>query len=128
MLDTKVLTSWNALMIRGLALAGRLLDDADYIAAAEKAMSFLLRHHRTVDGGFCRSSREGKAKVAGFLDDYAYVAQALMELHRATRDEKWKTEAEGVVTQMQRRFASPAGALLHRCRPKRSAGSAGGGG
>ncbi len=111
MLDTKVLTSWNALMIRGLAQAGRLLGETRYIAAAEEAMRFLMRCHRSDDGGFWRCSRDGKAKVAGFLDDYAYVAQALLELHHATGSGSWKSEAEAVVTQMQRRFASPAGAF-----------------
>ena len=111
MLDTKVLTSWNALMIRGMALAGRLLDEPTFTAAAERAMSYLLGHHRTPDLGLYRSSRDGAAKVSGFLDDYAAVAHALLELHRTTGSEKWLTEANGVVEQMQRRFTSPAGAL-----------------
>ena len=111
MLDTKVLTSWNALMVRGLAQAGRLLGEIKYLAAAEKAMRFLMQHHRSDDGGFWRCSRDGNAKVAGFLDDYAYVAQALLELHRATNSDAWKTQAEAVTVQMRRRFASPAGAF-----------------
>jgi len=64
LLDTKVLTSWNGLMIRGLAIAGRILDERRYTDAAAKAAEFLLSEHVTPDGGLYRTSREVAADRA----------------------------------------------------------------
>jgi len=111
LLDTKVLTHWNALMIRGMAMAGRLLDDPRYLEAAVRATEFLLKHHRDPGGGLYRASREGQSKVAAFLDDYAATAQALLELKRSTGEQKWLREAEDISAQMMRRFSSSAGAM-----------------
>ena len=80
LLDTKILTSWNALMIRGLAHAGQVLNERRYVDAASRAAEFLLTRHRTPDGGLYRTSRDGAAKFNGFLDDYAIMCQALLVL------------------------------------------------
>jgi uncharacterized protein YyaL (SSP411 family) len=82
LLDTKILTSWNALMIRALAFAGDVLHEPRYAQAATRAADFLLTHHRTPTGGLYRTSREGRAKYDAFLDDYAYLAEALLTLDR----------------------------------------------
>jgi len=102
MLDTKILTGWNALMLRGLAHAGRVLNEPRYLTAARKAADFLLTAHRSVDGGLHRVSRDGRAKGEGFLDDYAFMAQALLSLDR-------KEEAEQIVRQMCERFEDTEG-------------------
>ncbi|HEX8524957.1 MAG TPA: DUF255 domain-containing protein [Tepidisphaeraceae bacterium] len=104
MLDTKIITSWNALMIRGLAHAGNILQEPRYLDAAGKAADFLLRAHRMADGGLFRTSRDGKAKYAGFLDDYAFLVQALLSLRDATGEEKWKDQAAGLAAVMQEKF------------------------
>ncbi len=77
-LDGKILTSWNALMIRGLAHAGEILKETKYLRAAEKCADYLLKAHRDSDGGLLR----GGTKQPGFLDDYAFLIQALLALHR----------------------------------------------
>ncbi len=100
LLDTKILTSWNALMIRALAHGGAVLKEARYTAAAKKAADFLLTEHRTPDGGLYRSSRDGVKKYAGMLDDYAFLAQALQTLDGEPGSD--------VVSIMQSRFADPA--------------------
>lgn len=82
LLDTKILTSWNALMIRALAYAGRVLDEPKYRVAAKKAAGILWREHRTPDGGLYRTSSNGAKKHAAMLDDYAFFAQALIELDK----------------------------------------------
>ena len=70
LLDTKVLTSWNALMIRALAVGGRVLAEPRYTQAAERAATFLVEKHRDQAGRLYRTSREGSApKFAAFLDD-----------------------------------------------------------
>lgn len=104
LLDTKILTSWNALMIRALAHGGKALNEPRYIASAEKAARFLLDQHRDSSGGIYRSSREGKKKYAGFIDDYAYLAQALLALHEATAKIEWKQRAAAVAVPMLQRF------------------------
>ncbi len=108
LLDTKVITSWNALMIRALALGGQVLQDRGYLDAAARAADFLLTRHRTGDGGLFRTSRDGAAKVAGFLDDYAFLIQAMVALHDAGADERWKDAARALAAVMTGKFGDPA--------------------
>ncbi len=80
--DEKILTSWNALAIHGLARAGRLLECPDWIDAAERALDFLRdRHWR--DGRLLATSRDGEARLPAYLDDHAYLIDAILELLRA---------------------------------------------
>ena len=116
LLDTKILTSWNALMIRGLAHAGRVLNEPRYVQAAAKAARFLLSRHRTPDGGLYRTSRDGAAKYAGFLDDYAFLCHALLALSDAGAPGDWRAAADDLLAAMVARFGDD-----------RVAGAAGGG-
>jgi uncharacterized protein YyaL (SSP411 family) len=109
LLDTKIITSWNALMIRGLAHAGLVLGEGRYLAAAAKAALFLLDNHRTADGTLRRTSRDGVVKHPGFLDDYAFLAEALLSLHQATREPRWRAAAESIVSVMLLQFGDDAG-------------------
>ena len=104
LLDTKILTGWNALMIRALAHGGQVLGEWRYVDAAIRAAQFLLQHHRRPDGGLHRTSRDGKPKYNAFLDDYAFLAQALLALHEATGDTSWKQHAAGVAVSMLQKF------------------------
>lgn len=113
LLDTKIITSWNALMIRALAHGGSVLSEPRYVEASAKAASELLHVHRTPDGGLFRTSRDGAAKYAGFLDDYAFLVQAMLELSSATGDAKWKTRAGELAKVMMDRFGdSTAGGFF----------------
>jgi uncharacterized protein len=109
LLDTKVLTSWNALMIRALAHGGRVLREERYVHAAARAAQFILMHHRTSDGGLYRASRDGKTKYEGFLDDYAFLAQAMLALSESTTSGKWKDDAATVIKAMTHRFGDDDG-------------------
>ena len=91
--DTKVLTSWNGLMIRGYADAGRLLD-SKYTATAARAADFALAKLRTKDGRLLRTYSQGEAKLNGYLDDYAFLVDGLISLHQATNDRRWLTAAD----------------------------------
>lgn len=97
LLDTKIITSWNALMIRGLARVAHVTGDEKYLDAAKKAARLLLDRHVRPDGGIYRTSRDGTPKYDGFLDDYAFLAQALMCL-------KETEAAQRVVDAMRHRF------------------------
>jgi uncharacterized protein YyaL (SSP411 family) len=107
MLDTKILTSWNALMIRGLARAGEILKEERYLSAARAAAGFLLSHHRDSGGGLLRVSTGGAAAHRAFLDDYAFFIQALLAL--GMRD-----DAKQLSKIMQERFsAGPDGGFFY---------------
>ncbi len=97
-LDTKVLTAWNGQMIAGYAKAGAALKEPEYVQAAEKAADFILKNLRTKDGRLLRAwsvKSDGKpeAKLNAYLDDYAFLAHGLLNLHEATGDKKWLDEA-----------------------------------
>jgi len=81
-LDDKVLTGWNGLMIRGLAISGRLLGEAGHIEAAARAVDFL-RENCWRDGGLFATWKDGTARFPAYLDDYAYLLDALLELLQA---------------------------------------------
>ena len=107
LLDTKIITSWNALMIRALAYGGQVLSDARYAQAAQKAAEFLLHEHRTPEGGLFRTSREGAAKYQGFLDDYAFFIQALLALAEAEKSTMWREKAATLASIMVEKFGDP---------------------
>jgi uncharacterized protein len=81
-LDDKLLTAWNALMIRGLAISGRLLGERAHIDAAMQALDFLRQncwHH----GKLLAFWKNGAAHVPAYLDDHAFLLDALLELLQA---------------------------------------------
>jgi uncharacterized protein YyaL (SSP411 family) len=106
--DDKVLVSWNALMIGSLAYAGRLLPEPRYTAAAEKAAEFILRRMRK-EGRLLRTYRAGHAKLNAYLDDYAFLADALLELHATTGRKRWLDEARSLADTMLKHYGDPAG-------------------
>lgn len=96
LLDDKVLTAWNALMIRSLAYSGRTLNRPQDIAAAVTAAEFLLTNLRTASGELQRAWRNGVANHPGYLDDYAFFVAAALELHQATGKDQWLETAAKV--------------------------------
>ena len=77
--DEKQLVAWNALAIRGLAIAGRALERKDFIEAADAAVRFV--HDRLfVDGRLLAVYKDGRARFPAYLDDYAFLLDALLEL------------------------------------------------
>jgi uncharacterized protein YyaL (SSP411 family) len=103
-LDTKIITNWNALAIRAFAYAGQILQEARYVQAATRCAEFLLANHRLADDGLYRTSRDGKPKYAGFLDDYASLIQTLLALREATGMDHWKDLAAKLAIVMIERF------------------------
>jgi uncharacterized protein YyaL (SSP411 family) len=108
--DDKILASWNGLAISGLAEAGRVFGRQDLVDAAVAAGRFILDALRDGNGRLLRSWREGRTSGPGFLDDYALVAGALLDLYETTFDETWFTEASRLATEAIRLFADPNGA------------------
>jgi len=85
-LDDKVLTSWNGLMIKGLARSGRQIHYPEAVTAAEKALDFIRTVHWKNNRLFV-TSREMQSQINGFLDDYAFLAEGVLELLQT----KWQT-------------------------------------
>jgi uncharacterized protein YyaL (SSP411 family) len=77
--DEKILASWNALMLKGLAIASRVLGRPDLTEAAGAAVDFV-RHHLWRDGRLLATYKDGRAHLPAYLDDYAFLADALLEL------------------------------------------------
>ncbi|KAI7877391.1 spermatogenesis-associated protein 20 [Lichtheimia hyalospora FSU 10163] len=89
-LDDKILTSWNGLMISGLAQAARILEDPSMLELAKGAATFI-RNNMYDDNKktLLRSYREGPSSIDGFLDDYSYMIMGLIDLYQATFDQQW---------------------------------------
>ncbi len=104
LLDDKILTSWNGMMIASYALGYEVLKEESYRRTAEAAAEFVLERMRTADGGLKRLYRHGAVKYEGYLEDYAFFAQGLLSLYRATGDERWLREGRAIVDQMVLRF------------------------
>jgi uncharacterized protein YyaL (SSP411 family) len=96
--DTKILVGWNGLMIRGLADAGRGLQQPRFVEAAERAADFLLRRLQRDDGRLYRTCTDGEPKLNAYLDDYAFLANGLLALHRATGASRWLAAADRLTT------------------------------
>lgn len=122
LLDTKILTSWNALMIRAFAVAGRAMNEPKYTQAAARAAQYLLDHHRQADGSLIRTTRPdahsqstigngpsaiGNSIIPGFLDDHAFLAHACLALHDATGDESWRDHSRRLIETTKSRFLDP---------------------
>ena len=95
--DTKVLTGWNGLMIRGLADAGRVLQDDRYVAAAQRAAEFVLAKLRTPTGRLLRTYGQGKAQLNAYLDDYAFLIDGLIGVYLASGEERWLQIADSLM-------------------------------
>ena len=91
--DDKAVASWNGLAVAALAEAGRRLQRDDFVEAARACAEFLLGPLSTEQGRLYRTWREGRARHAGVLEDYADVANGLYELHVATGDVRWLHES-----------------------------------
>jgi len=92
-LDDKVLTAWNGMMIGAMAEGYRVLGDPQYLAGATRAADFLLSSLRRPDGRLFRTYRAGKAHLTAYLEDYAFLAEALVGLYEAGGDARFLREA-----------------------------------
>ncbi len=106
-LDDKRLTAWNALMIAALAEAGAVLEREDYLAAARRAAAFVLDEMRSPDGRLLRTYNAGEAKLNGYLEDHAFLLEALLTLYEATFEARWFHAARDLGDEIVERFGDP---------------------
>jgi len=103
--DDKRLCSWNALMIGALAEAGAAIPCNDYLDAAVACAEFVWRDLRDERGRLLRTYKDGRAHLAAYLEDYAYLVEALLALYEATFDVRWFDAARETADRMIELFA-----------------------
>ena len=109
--DEKVLTSWNGRMLAAFAEAARALNRDDYRRVAEHSAKFLLCELRQENGRLLRTWKQGKAKLDGYLEDYACFIEGLLELHQTTFEPRWFVAAQELADTMLEHFADSQGTL-----------------
>jgi uncharacterized protein YyaL (SSP411 family) len=104
-LDDKRLAAWNALMIAALADAGAVLQREEYLDAAREAAAFVLDRMRGPDGRLLRTFNAGVARLDAYLEDHAFLLEALLVLYEATFEERWFSAARDLADTIVARFA-----------------------
>ncbi len=107
-LDDKSLTSWNAMTVSAYCDAYQAFGSADRLSGAKKNMDLLLTRCRREDGGLWHSYKAGKASINGYLEDYAFTMNALIDLYEATFDERWLNEAKALAEYSIVHFQDPS--------------------
>jgi len=106
-LDDKRLSAWNALMIAALADAGAVLGEARYLDAAREAAEFVWEQMRDRDGRLLRTYNDGAARLPAYLEDHAFLLEALLTLYEASFDERFFGWARTLADEILERFADP---------------------
>ena len=143
--DDKVLTSWNALMIRGLARAARAFREPGWLAAAQRALDFVRTYLWQPGAGagalgrLAATCKDGRAHLNAYLDDYAFLLDALIELIQCEFRERDLQFARALAEILLERFADPAAGgfyfvshdheqLIHRAKPSQDGATPSGNG
>jgi len=106
-LDDKRLTSWNALTISALAEAGAVLEREDYLDAARACADFIWEEMQDAEGTLLRTYKDGRAHLNAYLEDHAFLLEALLTLYEATFDPRWFERARSLADTMIAHFADP---------------------
>ena len=93
-LDDKSLTSWNALMIKGLCDAYLSFHDDSYLELAEDCAKFILRDQKKTDQGLWHSYKKGKSSINGYLEDYSFCIEAFVALYQCSLNETYLEQAK----------------------------------
>ena len=112
LLDDKILTGWNALLVSALAQASRAFELPELAERGARAAEFLWQLLRSPEGGLFRRFREGEARHSGTLSDYALFGCALVDLYRADFQPRHLTRATEIAEQIVQRFTAPEGAYF----------------
>ena len=111
-LDDKVLTAWNGLMISAFAKGGFILKEERYVHAAKSSADFILTNMYN-NGILLRRWRQGDAAIPGFLDDYAFFVQGLLDLYEASFDRKYLQAADELTSKMCDLFEDKEGGAFY---------------
>jgi uncharacterized protein len=106
-LDDKRLASWNALAIAAFAEAGAALERSDYLDAARRGAEFVLGTLRDPDGRLLRTYKDGEGRLNAYLEDHAFLLEALLTLYEASLERRWFEEATALADTTIARFGDP---------------------
>jgi uncharacterized protein YyaL (SSP411 family) len=106
-IDTKIITAWNSIMIKGYADAYAATGMEEYLRKAFNAAGFIEKQLLSEDGSLLRIVNAGKVKVPGFLDDYAWTASALIRLYEISFDIHWLNVAKRITDYCIKNFRHP---------------------
>ncbi len=121
-LDDKRLTAWNALMIAALAEAGAVLGREDYLKAAGECAAFVWGQLRDDEGALLRTYKDGRAHLKAYLEDHAFLLEALLTLYEAGFEAVWFERARELADTLLARFAdNERGGFFSTCRRPRIA-------
>lgn len=112
LLDDKVLLGWNALMNKAYSQAYAATGNETYLVKAQDNMNFLLSHFTTANGGYLHTWKNGQGKFPAFLDDYAYLIDALLELATVTADYSWLLKAKEITGFVLKHFSDSETSLF----------------
>jgi uncharacterized protein len=104
-LDDKRLTAWNALMIAAFAEAGAVLGREEYLGAARACAEFVWRDLRDDEGALLRTYKDGRAHLKAYLEDHAFLLEALLTLYEASFETVWFERAHELADTLLARFA-----------------------
>lgn len=111
--DDKIVVAWNGMMISACALAARVFDEPGWATAAHNAVDYLFKHLRDKNGRLFHTARHDQPSVPAFLDDYACLIEALVELYQTTFDESLTDAAVDLADIVLQDFADPAGGAFY---------------
>ena len=111
-LDDKCLTAWNAQMIKGLLDAARVLGKDTYYEKAKQTANFILNNLMDEAGGLYRNYKNAKASITGFLDDYAFLIEALIALYETDFNEAWLNEAKELTEYVLANFTDETNSMF----------------
>jgi len=109
--DDKIIASWNGMIIAALARGFTLLQETAYLEAAVRAADFIIAKMVSTEGRLLRRYCDGEAAIPGFLDDYANLTWAFLELYRATSEQRFLQTAERLNREMLILFDTGKGIL-----------------
>lgn len=112
-LDNKVLTSWNALMLKAYVDAYNAIGRDDYLQNAVTIAQFILDKQLMGSGELFHSYKNGKSTIEGFSEDYAHIIAAFIDLYQATFDEKWLNQAKNLMEYAIEYFMSKESGMFY---------------
>ncbi|MCZ6632207.1 MAG: DUF255 domain-containing protein [bacterium] len=106
-LDDKIIVAWNGLMIGALAKGAQILDNPNYLNAAQLAADFLLKYLVDQQGNLKRIYRLGQARQEGYQEDYAFLTHGLLRLYQASHNPYYLEQSQKLTARMQALFSDP---------------------
>ncbi|MFY9311145.1 MAG: thioredoxin domain-containing protein [Bacteroidia bacterium] len=112
-LDDKILTSWNALMLKGYTDAYNVFREPQFLNAAIKNAAFIISKQLRPDGGLNHNYKNGKSTINGYLEDYCFTIEALIALYEATFEEEYLLTAENLMKYCVQHFQDQTSGMFY---------------